>query len=402
MIQLSNYFTGVSAKRLRPVEIEPGSSNQHEFNGTVAMKGYLGVQRQVFKARFIFLGNDDERLSVNDQVTWYDARENHPTRSEYRLYFPDNEVINLASPGDVLITALAKNNELVLVVIAEDSPMLESVLWIFGLSNLPGTTFVTIETDSKQPESSAVFSYITEEIGLELETETSDDWLDLLLSKFGPKFPTTRELSGLARETLARDIDVIEHPDTSLISLMDREESMFRQLEREIVSRHLALNANNWATNVDDFISFSLSVQNRRKSRAGHALENHLEWIFIKNALKYERGVKTEGHSKPDFLFPGQSQYLDKLFPKSKLTMLGVKTSCKDRWRQVLNEAKRIEQKHLFTLQPSISEHQTNEMRDANLSLVIPESLHASFSPLQKENILTLYDFMKETKLREK
>ncbi len=124
--------------------------------------------------------------------------------------------------------------------------------------------------------------------------------------------------------------------------------------------------------------------------------------ILGKGQLKYERGVKTEGQSKPDFLFPGQSQYLDELFPKRKLTMLGVKTSCKDRWRQVLNEAKRIERKHLFTLQPSISEHQTNEMREANLSLVIPESLHASFSPLQRENIFTLSDFIKETKLREK
>ena len=28
---------------------------------------------------------------------------------------------------------------------------------------------------------------------------------------------------------------------------------------------------------VDDFIRFSLSVQNRRKSRAGHAFENHVE-----------------------------------------------------------------------------------------------------------------------------
>ena len=32
--------------------------------------------------------------------------------------------------------------------------------------------------------------------------------------------------------------------------------------------------------NVDGFIGFSLSVQNRRKSRAGYSLENHLAQIF--------------------------------------------------------------------------------------------------------------------------
>lgn len=36
---------------------------------------------------------------------------------------------------------------------------------------------------------------------------------------------------------------------------------------------------NNDETDVDGFIKFSLQIQNRRKSRAGLALENHLEDI---------------------------------------------------------------------------------------------------------------------------
>lgn len=44
-------------------------------------------------------------------------------------------------------------------------------------------------------------------------------------------------------------------------------------------------------------------------------------------------------------------------------TMLGVKSTCKDRWRQVLSEAKRIDNKHLATLEPGISENQTAEMQ---------------------------------------
>lgn len=43
--------------------------------------------------------------------------------------------------------------------------------------------------------------------------------------------------------------------------------------------------------------------------------------------------------------------------------MLAVKTTCKDRWRQILNEADKIHQVHLFTLQEGVSLAQYREMR---------------------------------------
>ena len=44
------------------------------------------------------------------------------------------------------------------------------------------------------------------------------------------------------------------------------------------------------------------------------------------------------------------------------LRMLAVIFTCKDRWRQILNEAYRIEQCHLITLQESQSENQFREI----------------------------------------
>lgn len=55
------------------------------------------------------------------------------------------------------------------------------------------------------------------------------------------------------------------------------------------------------------------------------------------------------------------------LFPANKLVFLGAKTTCKDRWRQVLNEADRIETKYLFTLQQGISKNQLREMKHEHL-----------------------------------
>ena len=64
--------------------------------------------------------------------------------------------------------------------------------------------------------------------------------------------------------------------------------------------------------------------------------------------------------------------------------MLGVKSTCKDRWRQVLAEADRIEYKHLLTLETSISKHQTDEMQAKNLQLVLPRGLHETYTPEQQ------------------
>ena len=74
--------------------------------------------------------------------------------------------------------------------------------------------------------------------------------------------------------------------------------------------------------------------------------------------------------------------------------MLGVKTTCKDRWRQVLVEADRIPNKHLLTLQGAISLNQTSEMQLHNLQLVVPRAIHSSYTVQQQNWLMTLDDFL--------
>ena len=82
--------------------------------------------------------------------------------------------------------------------------------------------------------------------------------------------------------------------------------------------------------------------------------------------------------------------------------MLGVKTTAKDRWRQVLSEAERITfQKHLITLEPAISVNQTDEMIAQNLQLVIPQSLKETFTASQQVNLLNLQDFLNLVRQRQ-
>lgn len=402
MSLLSHHFVGISIKRLSAVETERHTSNQHEFNGTVGIKAYLGPNRHTFPATFLYFGRSEEdRLTLDDTVTWYDARERHPARSEYRLYFRHNEAMQKAAAGDILISALRHNGTMLLLVVSEDSPDQGDILWLFGIQAAPDNSFQTVNITQTANKSDALFHYVAESIGLDIETETSDSWLGLILERFGPRFPKTRELSALALETLGQDIHAIEAPDNTLMMLIEREEVLFRQLEKHIVSAQLNKQSSAWTSNVDDFIRFSLSVHNRRKSRAGHALENHLEWIFFENRLEHQRGAHTERRSKPDFLFPGKEAYQNPHWPDNKLTMLGVKTSCKDRWRQVLNEAQRIPNKHLLTLQPHISEHQTAEMVQAELTLVLPSLLHENHSAHQRKHIMNLADFIELVQKRQ-
>ena len=109
----------------------------------------------------------------------------------------------------------------------------------------------------------------------------------------------------------------------------------------------------------------------------------------------------TENNNKPDFLFPNAECYHNIVFPTEDLTMLGVKTSCKDRWRQVLNEAERIKDKHLFTLQPGISKNQLKEMKDARLTLVVPQKNISTFPKEYQSELCDLSGFISIVKKRQ-
>ena len=83
------------------------------------------------------------------------------------------------------------------------------------------------------------------------------------------------------------------------------------------------------------------------------------------------------------------------------MTFLGAKTTCKDRWRQVLNEANRIDVKYLFTLQPSISVNQMNEMKKEKVVLVIPEDNRESFDARYRKELLSWKQFVSMVRERQ-
>ena len=399
---LSEYFDGVVAKRLSGVESNPDQSNQHEFNGVKPLKKLLGEEKLAdCPTRFVWLGEENEGVSEDSTVTWYDSRENHPTRSEYRLYFRSNPIMELASTGDLLIVARRSSGEIMIIIVSAGSTVENQLLWLFGVPVQIGTGFEYREfEDDEDIEVGFATRYILDELGIEIE-EPEAERMDALLERFNGVFPKTAIFSDFVRETLP-EVNPLDGPDAALLAWMEQEEKLFRRLERHVVSERLMTGFSDTdGADVDGFIKFSLSVQNRRKSRAGYAFENHLEEVFKSCSVTYDCQAFTENKSKPDFLFPCSAEYHNSDFPASRLTMLGVKTTCKDRWRQVLSEAARIPEKHLITLEPGISENQTNEMSANNLQLVLPRGLHETYRENQQTWLLDLDSFITLVKERE-
>lgn len=397
MERLSAHFEGIAWKYLTAVDAELFRSNQHELGGLKAagFSRYLGepsVETLHFPATFIYLTDDeDQTLQSEGLVSWYDARRGVAHRSsEYRLYYQSNPVTDRMAEGDFCLLAKKQLGDLLFIATPAESTSERQLRWLFEI-DLVYPRFIGRELEDSLEKSSAVAGMLLESVGIQNDpTNDEADLLCRILERFGSQFPGTRQFSAFARELSRREC-AADEPDSTLMEWIETEERLFRVFERHQVQARL----DQGIREVDEFISYSLSVQNRRKSRAGHSLENHVEKLLHDCGLKFERGARTEHRSTPDFLFPGGFEYQNPAYSESALAMLGAKSSCKERWRQVLAEAARIHRKHLLTLEPGLSDHQTDEMERQQLQLVVPRLLHDSYSNAQKRWLWDVRDFVR-------
>lgn len=392
---LSQHFESVAAKRLSAVEADLGKSHQHEFNGTRELKRVLGPcgDKKQFPAIFLWFGNENEGISNDGSVTWYDARLSHPTRSECRLYFPTTDVTQLARENDIMFIAKRTDGSVMIIITASGSTVEHQLFWLFGLDTPSGTLFEFSEIEKTDVEVDFAVRFILDELGIEVE-EPEAEKLDAMLAPFKGVLPSHLDFSQFVRDSL-KDVSAMDDPDAAIVAWMEQEEKLFRRIERHNVEKRIKEGfVSTDGTDVNGFLNYSFQVKSRRKARVDFSLENHLEAIFKEYTLNFVRGTMTEINSKPSFLFPGLAEYRNPNYPVSGLTMLAAKSNCKERWRQVTHEASRIEKKHLLTLEPSISVVQTLEMQSVKIDLVIPKPIHDSYLSVQRESLMTLRQFI--------
>lgn len=220
--------------------------------------------------------------------------------------------------------------------------------------------------------------------------------IDAFIAGLKEDFPSSFEMSRAAR-MIQYEVDLnrrlaIINPDSALLQWTEEEYRLFRAIEHD---RYGGTISRGFAT-VDDFIVFANQVLNRRKSRAGKSLEHHLAAIFDENRIEYTAQAVTEGNKKPDFLFPSEDAYHDMNFSIEKLCTLAAKTTCKDRWRQILNEADRLrdEYKYLCTMQQGISSAQMDEMQAEKVILVVPKPYIKAYPPDRRDRIWSIGHFV--------
>jgi glycosyltransferase involved in cell wall biosynthesis len=144
----------------------------------------------------------------------------------------------------------------------------------------------------------------------------------------------------------------------------------------------------------EDFEKINKIIFKKKNTRLINNKKNLGAGIARNIGIKYSKGANTERNNRPDFIFPSIESYHDSSFSVSDLYMLGVKTTAKDRWRQVLSEADRISCKHLITLEPAITKNQTDEMIAQNLQLIIPSPLHRTYSERHLVHIINVKSFI--------
>lgn len=312
-------------------------------------------------------------VTVTDSVfTWYASK--HELRlTRFGKGFP---FINPEYTGALFV--LIKNSpEDYSAYILNTDKEIQQFLDAFGLT--PAETNRLIPFDKIDPEMR--------------EKAEIEDFIQNLQSEF----PTSEEMSAEAH-LLTYSVNVksrqmlMTNPDKLLLAWTEEEYRLFRAIER---SRYGDIVARGFSS-VDEFVMMANKVLNRRKSRAGKSLEHHLAAIFDGNDIRYTAQAVTEGNKRPDFIFPSEEDYHNAEFSIEKLCSLAAKTTCKDRWRQVLNEADRFKgrNKYLCTMQQGISAAQMDEMAAEKVILVVPKDYIKTYPEDRRDRIWTISKFV--------
>lgn len=221
------------------------------------------------------------------------------------------------------------------------------------------------------------------------DSEIPANWLD--------KFPTGE---AIIKKTLDFRPPTAMNPDVRLLRRRQCEFELFLSVEQAFFLPRIQKGE---FASIESFVGLAQSILQSRKSRSGNSLELHAREIMIEEGLVANKDFChkpiVESGKRPDFIFPSQAAYDDKAFPDAKLRMLAAKTTCKDRWRQVINEANRIKEKHLLTLQEGISENQFAEMREEGVRLVVPLGLHSAYSEKVRPHLISFESFIGDIRL---
>lgn len=326
--------------------------------------------------------NGEEQVSV----LWQDGRETKScihwygvgTRSEYRItrFGRDFPWLDEDCIGDLLVLIRVEEGKYRAYVLG-DSDGIEELEAALGVS--------LVEKSWAAFDSSAPLQ------------ESPEDCVERKFREFCTdieEFPSGQSIADFSRQAI-RGCDPSSEQalsDDRLMRWLESEYRLFRMIERKLCQHEIV----RVFKSVDDFLSTASRIMNRRKARAGRSFENHIEEVLTTAKIPHEMQPDIDG--RPDVVIPSAAAYHDAKYPSDRIMIVGLKTTCKDRWRQVLNEGRRITNKHLITLQHGISGAQIREMLDRRVTLIVPKPLHTQFPRDERGHLLTVEAFLERAR----
>ncbi len=306
---------------------------------------------------------------TNSNVIWYGHR-----KSEYRLttFGRDFPYLTSDNVGDVLVLIPKSQTEFLGYILDLDEDI-EAIQAELGVE--------------------IIKSYAVYEEGREPE-ETEDVCLNRKFREFSmiiEQLPTGNVFSQITRDAVLDCIGGFHQlsPDDKLIRLIGEEYNLYRMAERKVFTPEV----NRLFKDIDSFLTTAKSILQARKARAGRSLENHVDFLLTEANIPHQMRPVVD-KTEPDIILPGKAEYNNPAFPENKLFIIALKMTCKDRWRQVTQEAPRIKQKHIITMQKGISASQIDEMRSLDVNLVVPDKLHREYPRDKRDFLISLESFL--------
>jgi hypothetical protein len=312
----------------------------------------------------------EDSTQVEVSYTLYDARERHPSRTEYHLYYSDSP-FKEAQPGDLLVLFRDEDERIQGLVARKGTSIEARLMRLLSLGDAAELDrFAVIQPPA-----------LTRQLAIELvevlapAPPTEADYVSFVaseLAKFKARsiFPGTSEMARLAALAVQR-AHGNEAVDGRLWLGLEAETAIYFSLEDAIKGQQLE-QLQGAGGGLAEVTSFVMTMLQSRRSRRGHSLQNHFAFVLNEEGIPFSAQCATEPGETPDFLVPGCSAYHDLDWPSSRLRMVACKTTAKERWRQVLNEAARIPTKFLLTLDQELTKQTLDAMHSAGLRPFAP------------------------------
>jgi len=146
----------------------------------------------------------------------------------------------------------------------------------------------------------------------------------------------------------------------------------------------------------DIFYEIFKRAKQARVSRAGGSFEIHMMSALKSGGIPHAAQNIFDG-SKPDFVLPSGYIYRDPVLRRDLALVLTLKTTLRERWKQVVSESTNCPI-YLATLDESVPSRTLDKLKAKDITLVVPEKFKTSeFSEYQAHtNVISFRTFFDE------